>query len=158
MTIDTIFTRYEVPTDVQERALRRGAYVLALQKAWVGPSVTWPLLVKVLMFADLGETSALIRKKTGLDKYAVTLIARGVPKYAETIAQSHDWHQKIYLYCAHMTGIVTDDGTKGGAFGSIVRDVLHNLLHDVPVPEAVSVEDERLLRAINILHYKNPSV
>jgi hypothetical protein len=120
--------------------------------------VTWPLLVKVLIFADLGETSALIRKKTGLDKYAVTLIARGVPKYAETIAQSHDWHQKIYLYCAHMTGIVTDDGTKDGAFGSIVRDVLHNLLHDVPVPEAVSVEDEHLLRAINILHYKNPSV
>jgi len=157
MTIDTIFTRYEVPEDVRAHALARGAYLLALERAWVGPTVSWPLLTKTIIFADLGEHGAHIRKKIGLDKYAVTLITRGVPKYAETLADGHDWHQKIYFYAAHATGILTVP-TDLPALARITHDVEHNLLHDVPVPEVAPEEDARMLRNINILHYKNPSV
>jgi hypothetical protein len=158
MTIGTIFERYDVPADIQARALARGAYVLALQRAWVGPDVSWSLIVKTLIFADLGETSAHIRKKVGLDKYAVTLITRGVSKYAHIIAESHDWHQKLYLYCAYVTGVITSDSHSERALELVTAHVQHNLLNIVPIPSQAPPDEERTLRTINILHYKNPSV
>jgi hypothetical protein len=156
VTIGTIFERYEVPRDVADEALRRGAYVLALKSAWVGPEVQWPILVKALVFASLGESGAHIRKKVGLDKYIVTLITRGMPKFAETIISSHDIHQKLYVYCLWHDNPDTW-GIPLETWRDIEKEVRHNLLHDVVTsqPDQAVLND---IASINILHYKNPSV
>lgn len=158
MTIDTIFTRFDIPADTQRAALIRGAYVRALERVWVGPPVAWPLLAKVLIFADIGEASGTVRKKIGLDKYAVTLIARGIPKYADTVAQSHDWNQIVYMFCAQRTGVISPLPASRSSFQTIDVRVTENMLRDIPVPDTIVPADEHTLRAINILHYKNPSV
>lgn len=157
MTIDAIFARYEVSPLMQQEALLRGAFVLALEQVWVGPPVTWSLLVKACMFASLGETSAHIRKKIGLDKYIVTLITRGSPKFADVVATSHDLHQKLYAY------VVWQGNNETGAehvvaWERIVHEIEHNLVHPVPPPNILTQKVEHTLRDINILHYKNPSV
>jgi hypothetical protein len=157
MTIDTIFERYGVPEEVQDAALVRGAYVQDLARAWVGGAVSWPLLTKALIFASLGETSAHIRKKVGLDKYLVTLIARGTPTYLETVARTHDVHQLIYAYALWRT---EPDGavTRSLVWNTVRERVERNLLHSVDPPPTLSPKRAHALRAIDILHYKNPSV
>jgi hypothetical protein len=157
MTVDAIFDRYAVPEHVQHMALMRGVYGKSLAEAWVGPSVTWSALVKALVFGSLGESGAHIRKKIGLDKYVVTLITRGKPQFADMIARSHDLHQKLYAYVLwHDDPEVQQDHPK--AWERIASDIEHNLLDVVPVPMAFDDRAVRTVRAINILHYKNPSV
>lgn len=157
MTIDAIFARYEVSVAIQQSALLRGAYVLALEEQWVGSAVTWPILVKACICASLGESSAHIRKKIGLDKYIGTLITRGQPKFAEVVAVSHDVHQKLYAYVVwQCTNAVSD--IPGATWEGIVSEVEHNLVRPVVIPDVLTPQREHTLREINILHYKNPSV
>jgi hypothetical protein len=157
MTIDAIFARYEVPVATQQSALLRGAYVLALEEQWVGPAVTWSILVKACVFASLGESSAHIRKKIGLDKYIGTLITRGQPKFAEVVAVSHDVHQTLYAYVVwQCTNEVFS--IPGTTWERIVSDVEHNLVRPVVLPDMLTPQREHTLREINMLHYKNPSV
>ncbi|MBP9759982.1 MAG: hypothetical protein KBD24_01285 [Candidatus Pacebacteria bacterium] len=160
MTIDAIFTRYQVPPDVQKQALARGAFVLALHDVWVGPDVTWPVIVKALIFAHLGdiETSAHVRKKVGLDKYTLTLITRGVPTFADTVADSHDWHQKLYVYCLWRDDEVIQ-AMCHDAWQRIKFEIEANMLHEVASQVTSSLSQvTHTLRAIEVYHYKNPSV
>ena len=156
MTIETILERYEVPHEIAQHALERGAFVLALREAWVGPEISWDRLVKAVIFASLGEQGSTIRKKVGLDKYIVTLIARGVPKYADMILESHDWNQKLYAYCMwHDTAVNQEVSTV--FWNQLKKEVEANLLHGV---DRTTVHTPTLskLRSIEVRHYKNPSV
>lgn len=157
MTIDAIFSRYEVPAEIRRKAFVRGAFALALQESWVGPTITWPVLVKALVFADVGGESGHIRKKIGLDKYTATLIARGVSQYTHTIQMSSDWHQKLYLYGATVCGVVPVATEHNNSFTDIAHGIQRNLLHEIAVPDQLSPEQERILGSIEIYHYKNPS-
>ena len=159
MTIDAIFERYEVPRGVQVVALLRGSHSLLLSEAWVGPAVTWQVVVKALVFADLGEQGAHIRKKVGLDKYTTTLIARGHSKFVDAVARSHDLYQKLCIYCMGLPDLAAMESVEHrDAWEHIVSEIERNLLHTVVPPTVLSPEHEAVLRSIDILHYKNPSV
>jgi hypothetical protein len=119
--------------------------------------ITWPLVVKALIFSSLGEHGAHIRKKVGLDKYVVTVIVRGNPKFVEGIAQSHDLHQIVYAYASLQNG-TQFTGKEKDAWQKIVLHVEQNLLRHVPPPTHLDTHTEEALRSMNILHYKNPSV
>jgi len=156
MTIDTIFERYNVDAQMAEQALSRGAYVLALKKVWVGPEVQWNTIVKALVFVDVGKESAHIRKKVGLDKYTVTLITRGVPKFFDTVAASHDIHQKLFVYCLWRENVPHAD-IDMQAWENLQKEIESNML--VEAGEVVAqAKDINTILKMNILHYKNPSV
>lgn len=158
MTIGQIFERYEVPEKAQEAALLRGAYARALEAVWLGPEISWPTLVKALVFAELGskELGAQVRKKVGLDKYAATLIARGTKDRVRDIAKGHDWHQKLFVYCAVKTGTV--HVLKQARADAIVQVVEALLFAPVDMERATTPLSCGRVRDLNVLHYKNPSV
>ena len=99
MTVDAIFERYEVPVQVREKAFARAAFVYAVHDVWVGPPLDWTILIKAALFADLGtkEATAHIRKKVGLDKYVITVLAWAVPERIAEVLAENDWYQMIHL-------------------------------------------------------------
>lgn len=158
MTIGAILERYEVPAAAAEAAVLRGAYARAVQAVWLGPEVSWPTLVKALVFAELGskDLGATVRKKVGLDKYATTIIARGTKEKIHDIARGHDWHQKLYVYCGVKTGTV--HALRGVRASEIIQQVEVLLLGPVDTELATASATCGRIRDLNVLHYKNPSV
>jgi len=158
MTIGAILERYEVPTAAADAAVLRGAYARAVQAVWLGPEVSWPTLVKALVFAELGskDLGTTVRKKIGLDKYATTLIARGTKDKIRDIARGHDWHQKLYVYCAVQSGSV--HVLKHVHADAVVCEIEGLLLTRVDKELVNAPATSIRVRDLNVLHYKNPSV
>jgi hypothetical protein len=152
MTIDQIFKRYEVPHDVQEQAYSRAAFMLAIRDAWIGPTVDWSRLVRAAVFVELGDNAAAahVRKKIGLDKYIVTLFARAASERLEAVLLSNDWHQIILLFVRLKVKGVVDE--------RLETLVAAQLLHDVVVVSSVGVQTRAYVAALEVFHYKNPSV
>jgi len=160
MRIRDIYERYEIPEVVQRAALEKAAYISHLRAQWVGPTFDWSVLTKAMLFGNLGdvETTKLVRKKVGLDKFIVSVIDRGVIERAGEILLSHDLYLMTYLYCQIMSSKDLNE-EEAATRMSLENFLSENLL--VPITEveknASKKECDRFLD-LEILHYKNPSV
>ena len=62
MTIKEIYTRFQIPTILQEHMLRTAKIVIYIKDYWVGPIVDWDSLTKAALLHDLGN---IVRLQVG---------------------------------------------------------------------------------------------
>lgn len=156
MTIEQIFSRYEIDKDVINKALEQGAFIKFLQANWVGHDLDWQVLKRAALFYDLGDTekTALVRKKVGIDKYIVNIISRSVEKRSQEIIDGGDWYQKILLL-----SILIRYSTTSNFVSQLVNQIEEFVIHPIPLSsQSVSKEMRIALLSLDIKHYKNPSV
>jgi hypothetical protein len=152
--------RYDIPENVSQKALQKAASISRLRKQWVGPDLDWSVLTRAMLFGNLGdvETTKLVRKKIGLDKYIVSVIDRADVGRADAILLSHDWYQKIYLY---IDLFFTDSISNNQQY---IRKRLEIILSENVLASLsdmmLNMEDRELqvFLDLDVKHYKNPSV
>jgi len=152
MTIGHALTYYAVPHEAAQRAVARGALVYSMRSQWIGPEVNWSLLVKAAVFCDLGSDDLTRRvvKKLGVDKFTQTLIARAVPIRVGEIVARPDWYERVQLVAAY------------AARGDLLEDGVVGVLDEVLLIPLSQIEptrnNEDMVRALDVRHYKNPSI